>query len=179
MGAMVVGSLDVDPALGVGGLPRGHIVEFYGPESCDKIALALSVIAQAQKAGLTAAFIDAQHAFDLLDAQTLGVKIEDVLVSQPDYSEQAFEIIDTLVSSRAVDVLVVNSVEALVPKSELEGDTEEASVDMKANLMGHAIRKLNETVNNANALVIFINQIRTKVGELFDNFETTQEPRAA
>lgn len=171
--AISTGSLAVDEALGIGGLPRGRIVEIYGPESSGKTTLSLAVVAEAQKKGMTGAFIDAEHALDPAYAKKLGVNIADLLISQPDNGEQALEITDTLVRSGAVDVIVVDSVAALTPKSELEGEMGEHSVGVQARLMSQAMRKLTSAVKNSNVLVIFINQIRMKIGVMFGNPETT------
>ncbi len=167
------GSLGLDMALGIGGLPRGRIVEIYGPESSGKTTLALSVIAQAQKNGGTCAFIDAEHALDPSYAKKIGVDIENLLISQPDAGEQALEIADTLVRSGAIDVLVVDSVAALVPKAELEGEMGDSHMGLQARLMSQALRKLTSTIARSNTLVIFINQIRMKIGVMFGNPETT------
>ncbi|MBE6459246.1 MAG: recombinase RecA [Alphaproteobacteria bacterium] len=167
------GSLGLDMALGIGGLPRGRIVEIYGPESSGKTTLALSVIAQAQKKGGTCAFIDAEHALDPSYAKKIGVDIENLLISQPDAGEQALEITDTLVRSGAIDVLVVDSVAALVPKAELEGEMGDSHMGLQARLMSQALRKLTSTIARSNTLVIFINQIRMKIGVMFGNPETT------
>ncbi len=167
------GSLGLDMALGIGGLPRGRIVEIYGPESSGKTTLALSVIAQAQKNGGTCAFIDAEHALDPSYAKKIGVDIENLLISQPDAGEQALEITDTLVRSGAIDVLVVDSVAALVPKAELEGEMGDSHMGLQARLMSQALRKLTSTIARSNTLVIFINQIRMKIGVMFGNPETT------
>ena len=167
------GSLGLDMALGIGGLPRGRIVEIYGPESSGKTTLALSVIAQAQKKGGTCAFIDAEHALDPSDAKKIGVDLENLLISQPDAGEQALEIADTLVRSGAIDVLVVDSVAALVPKAELEGEMGDSHMGLQARLMSQALRKLTSTIARSNTLVIFINQIRMKIGVMFGNPETT------
>ena len=167
------GSLGLDMALGIGGLPRGRIVEIYGPESSGKTTLALSVIAQAQKKGGTCAFIDAEHALDPSYAKKIGVDIENLLISQPDAGEQALEIADTLVRSGAIDVLVVDSVAALVPKAELEGEMGDSHMGLQARLMSQALRKLTSTISRSNTLVIFINQIRMKIGVMFGNPETT------
>ncbi|OGP83848.1 MAG: recombinase RecA, partial [Deltaproteobacteria bacterium RBG_16_54_11] len=166
------GSLGLDLALGVGGLPRGRVVEIFGPESSGKTTLGLHVVAEAQKAGI-AAFIDAEHALDLNYAQQLGVKVEDLLVSQPDTGEQALEIVEILVRSGAVDVIVIDSVAALVPRAEIEGDMGDAHMGLQARLMSQALRKLAATINRSKALVIFINQIRMKIGVMFGNPETT------
>ena len=167
------GSLGLDMALGIGGLPRGRIVEIYGPESSGKKTLALSVIAQAQKKGGTCAFIDAEHALDPSYAKKIGVDLENLLISQPDAGEQALEIADTLVRSGAIDVLVVDSVAALVPKAELEGEMGDSHMGLQARLMSQALRKLTSTIARSNTLVIFINQIRMKIGVMFGNPETT------
>ncbi len=171
--AISTGSLGLDLALGIGGMPRGRIVEIYGPESSGKTTLALSVIAQAQKKGGTCAFIDAEHALDPSYAKKIGVDIENLLISQPDAGEQALEITDTLVRSGAVDVLVVDSVAALVPKAELEGEMGDSHMGLQARLMSQALRKLTSTIARSNTLVIFINQIRMKIGVMFGNPETT------
>jgi recombination protein RecA len=167
------GSLGLDIALGIGGFPRGRVVEIYGPESSGKTTLALSVTAQAQKLGGTAAFIDAEHALDPLYARKLGVNIEDLLISQPDSGEQALEITDMLVRSGAVDVVVVDSVAALTPKAEIEGEMGEPQMGLQARLMSQALRKLTANIKRSNTLVIFINQIRMKIGVMFGNPETT------
>lgn len=167
------GSLGLDIALGIGGLPKGRIIEIYGPESSGKTTLALHVIAEAQKTGGTCAFVDAEHALDPSYARKLGVNLEDLLISQPDAGEQALEIADTLVRSGAVDVLVVDSVAALVPKAELEGDMGDSHVGLQARLMSHALRKLTGSVSKSQCMVIFINQIRQKIGVMFGNPETT------
>jgi recombination protein RecA len=167
------GSLMLDIALGVGGYPRGRIVEIYGPESSGKTTLALHAIAEVQKAGGTAAFVDAEHALDPVYAEKLGVNISDLLVSQPDTGEQALEITDMLVRSGAVDVIVIDSVAALTPKAELEGDMGDSHVGLHARLMSQALRKLTSNIKRANTLVIFINQIRMKIGVMFGNPETT------
>lgn len=167
------GSLGLDIALGVGGLPRGRVVEIYGPESSGKTTLALSAIAQAQKAGGTAAFIDAEHALDPGYALRLGVNVDDLLVSQPDTGEQALEIVDMLVRSAAVDVVVVDSVAALTPKAEIEGEMGDTHVGLQARLMSQALRKLTANIKRSNTLVVFINQIRIKIGVMFGNPETT------
>ena len=171
--AISTGSLGLDLALGIGGMPRGRIVEIYGPESSGKTTLALSVIAQAQKKGGTCAFIDAEHALDPSYAKKIGVDIENLLISQPDAGEQALEITDTLVRSGAVDVLVVDSVAALVPKAELEGEMGDSHMGLQARLMSQALRKLTSTVSRSNTLIIFINQIRMKIGVMFGTPETT------
>ena len=171
--AISTGSLGIDIALGIGGLPKGRIVEIYGPESSGKTTLALSVIAQAQKKGGTCAFIDAEHALDPSYAKKIGVDINNLLISQPDAGEQALEIADTLVRSGAIDVLVVDSVAALVPKAELEGEMGDSHMGLQARLMSQALRKLTSTVSRSNTLIIFINQIRMKIGVMFGNPETT------
>ncbi len=167
------GSLGLDLALGVGGLPRGRVVEIYGPESSGKTTLALQVVAQAQKAGGTGAFIDAEHALDVSYARRLGVKTEELLVSQPDNGEQALEIAETLVRSGAVDVLVIDSVAALVPRAELEGEMGEPQMGLQARLMSQALRKLTATISRSHTILVFINQIRMKIGVMFGNPETT------
>ncbi|RJF82225.1 recombinase RecA [Azospirillum cavernae] len=167
------GSLGLDIALGIGGLPRGRVVEIYGPESSGKTTLALHAIAQAQKVGGTCAFIDAEHALDPSYARKLGVNIDELLISQPDAGEQALEIADTLVRSGAIDVLVVDSVAALVPRAELEGEMGDSHVGLHARLMSQALRKLTGSISKSNCLVIFINQIRLKIGVMFGNPETT------
>ena len=171
--AISTGSLGLDIALGIGGLPRGRIVEIYGPESSGKTTLTLQVIAEAQKAGGTCAFIDAEHALDPLYAQNLGVNIDDLLVSQPDTGEQALEICDMVVRSGAVDVVIVDSVAALTPKAEIEGDMGDHHVGLQARLMSQALRKMAGNIKNSNTLVIFINQIRMKIGVMFGSPETT------
>ena len=167
------GSLTLDLALGVGGLPRGRVIEIYGPESSGKTTLALHVVAEVQKLGGTAAFVDAEHALDPLYAGKLGVNVNDLLVSQPDTGEQALEITDMLVRSGAVDVIVVDSVAALTPKAEIEGDMGDSHMGLQARLMSQALRKLTGVIKRANTLVIFINQIRMKIGVMFGNPETT------
>ena len=167
------GSLGLDIALGIGGLPRGRVVEIYGPESSGKTTLTLSVIAQMQKLGGTAAFIDAEHALDPQYAGKLGVKVEDLLISQPDNGEQALEIADMLVRSGSVDVVVIDSVAALVPRAEIEGEMGEPQMGLQARLMSQALRKLTANIKRSNTLVIFINQIRMKIGVMFGNPETT------
>ncbi|PIW27843.1 MAG: recombinase RecA [Rhodospirillales bacterium CG15_BIG_FIL_POST_REV_8_21_14_020_66_15] len=167
------GSIGLDIGLGIGGLPRGRIVEIYGPESSGKTTLALHVIAEAQKAGGTCAFVDAEHALDPAYAKKLGVDVEELLISQPDAGEQALEISDTLVRSGAIDVLVVDSVAALVPRAELEGEMGDTHVGLQARLMSQALRKLTASVSKSNTMVIFINQIRMKIGVMFGNPETT------
>ena len=167
------GSLLLDVALGVGGLPRGRVVEIYGPEASGKTTLTLEVVAQAQKAGGSAAFIDAEHALDPQYAAKIGVKVDELLVSQPDTGEQALEIADMLVRSGAVDVVVIDSVAALTPKAELEGDMGDSHVGLQARLMSQALRKLTSNIKRSNTLVIFINQIRMKIGVMFGSPETT------
>jgi recombination protein RecA len=167
------GSLALDVALGIGGLPRGRVIEIYGPESSGKTTLTLQVIAEAQKAGGTAAFVDAEHALDPGYAEKLGVQIDDLLVSQPDTGEQALEIADMLVRSGAVDVVVVDSVAALTPKAEIEGEMGDSHMGLHARLMSQALRKLTANIKRSNTLVIFINQIRMKIGVMFGNPETT------
>jgi len=167
------GSLALDVALGIGGLPRGRVVEIYGPESSGKTTLTLQVIAEAQKMGGTAAFIDAEHALDPSYAEKLGVQIDDLLVSQPDTGEQALEITDMLVRSSAVDVVVIDSVAALTPKAEIEGEMGDSHMGLQARLMSQALRKLTSNIKRSNTLVIFINQIRMKIGVMFGNPETT------
>jgi recombination protein RecA len=167
------GSLGLDIALGIGGLPRGRIVEIYGPESSGKTTLALHTVAEAQKRGGTCAFIDAEHALDPQYAQKLGVNLEDLLISQPDAGEQALEIADTLVRSGAIEVLVIDSVAALVPRAELEGEMGDSHVGLQARLMSQALRKLTSSVARSNCLIIFINQIRMKIGVMFGSPETT------
>ena len=167
------GSLGLDIALGIGGLPRGRIIEVYGPESSGKTTLALHVIAEAQKAGGTCAFVDAEHALDPSYAKKLGVDVEELLISQPDAGEQALEIADTLVRSGAIDVLVVDSVAALVPRAELEGEMGDTHVGLQARLMSQALRKLTGSISKSRCMVIFINQIRMKIGVMFGNPETT------
>ena len=171
--AISTGSLGLDIALGIGGLPKGRVVEIYGPESSGKTTLTLQVIAEAQKKGGTGAFIDAEHALDPVYARKLGVKVEDLLISQPDTGEQALEIADTLVRSGAVDVLVVDSVAALTPKAELEGDMGDSLPGLQARLMSQALRKLTSSISKSGTMVIFINQIRMKIGVMFGNPETT------
>jgi recombination protein RecA len=167
------GSLALDVALGIGGLPRGRVIEIYGPESSGKTTLTLQAIAEAQKAGGTAAFVDAEHALDPVYAEKLGVQIDDLLVSQPDTGEQALEITDMLVRSGAVDIVVVDSVAALTPKAEIEGDMGDSHMGLHARLMSQALRKLTANIKRSNTLVIFINQIRMKIGVMFGNPETT------
>jgi recombination protein RecA len=167
------GSLGLDIALGIGGLPRGRIVEIYGPESSGKTTLALHVIAEAQRAGGTCAFVDAEHALDPGYAKKLGVNIDELLISQPDAGEQALEIADTLVRSGAIDVLVIDSVAALVPRAELEGEMGDSHVGLQARLMSQALRKLTGSISRSRCMVVFINQIRLKIGVMFGNPETT------
>ncbi|CAA6804386.1 MAG: RecA protein [uncultured Thiotrichaceae bacterium] len=171
--AISTGSLTLDVALGIGGLPKGRVVEIYGPESSGKTTLTLQVIAECQKMGGTAAFVDAEHALDPQYAEKLGVNVDDLLVSQPDTGEQALEITDMLVRSSAVDVVVVDSVAALVPKAEIEGDMGDSHVGLQARLMSQALRKLTGNIKRSNTMVIFINQIRMKIGVMFGNPETT------
>ena len=167
------GSLGLDVALGVGGLPRGRVIEIYGPESSGKTTLTLQVIAEMQKQGGTCAFVDAEHALDVQYAQKLGVNLQDMLISQPDTGEQALEIVDSLVRSGAVDLIVVDSVAALTPKAEIEGDMGDALPGLQARLMSQALRKLTATIKKTNCMVIFINQIRMKIGVMFGSPETT------
>ncbi len=171
--AISTGSLGLDLALGIGGLPKGRIIEIYGPESSGKTTLALHVVAEAQKKGGTCAFVDAEHALDPAYARKLGVNTDELLISQPDAGEQALEIADTLVRSGAVDVLVVDSVAALVPKAELEGDMGDSHMGLQARLMSQALRKLTGSISKTKCMVIFINQIRQKIGVMFGNPETT------
>lgn len=171
--AISTGSLTLDIALGVGGLPKGRVVEIYGPESSGKTTLTLQVIAECQKLGGTAAFVDAEHALDPVYAEKLGVNVDDLLVSQPDTGEQALEITDMLVRSSAVDIVVIDSVAALTPKAEIEGDMGDHHVGLQARLMSQALRKLTGNIKRSNTLVIFINQIRMKIGVMFGSPETT------
>ncbi len=171
--AISSGSLSLDIALGIGGLPKGRIVEIYGPESSGKTTLALHVIAEAQKKGGTCAFVDAEHALDPVYAKKLGVNTDEMLISQPDNGEQALEIADTLVNSNAIDVLVIDSVAALVPRAEIEGDMGDSHMGLHARLMSQALRKLTGSISRSQALVVFINQIRQKIGVMFGNPETT------
>ena len=171
--AICTGSLGLDIALGIGGLPRGRVIEIYGPESSGKTTLALHVVAEAQKQGGTCAFIDAEHALDPSYAAKLGVNVEELLISQPDAGEQALEIADTLVRSGAVDVLVIDSVAALVPRAELEGEMGDSHVGLHARLMSQALRKLTGSISRSRCMIIFINQIRMKIGVMFGNPETT------
>ena len=167
------GSLGLDVALGIGGLPRGRVVEIYGPESSGKTTLTLQTIAQCQKSGFTAAFIDAEHALDMIYAEKLGVDVKKLLVSQPDTGEQALEITDMLVRSNAVDMIVIDSVAALTPRAEIEGDMGDSHMGLQARLMSQALRKLTANIKKSNTLVVFINQIRMKIGVMFGNPETT------
>ena len=171
--AISSGSLSLDVALGIGGLPKGRIVEIYGPESSGKTTLALHVIAEAQKKGGTCAFVDAEHALDPIYAKKLGVNTDEMLISQPDNGEQALEIADTLVNSNAIDVLVIDSVAALVPRAEIEGDMGDSHMGLHARLMSQALRKLTGSISRSQSLVVFINQIRQKIGVMFGNPETT------
>ena len=171
--AVSTGSLGLDVALGIGGLPRGRVIEIYGPESSGKTTLTLQVIAEAQKAGGTAAFVDAEHALDPSYAENLGVDVDELLVSQPDTGEQALEITDMLVRSGSIDVVVVDSVAALTPKAEIEGDMGDSHMGLQARLMSQALRKLTGNIKRSNTMVIFINQIRMKIGVMFGNPETT------
>ena len=173
--AISTGSLGLDIALGIGGLPKGRIVEIYGPESSGKTTLTLQVIAEAQKAGGSCAFIDAEHALDPIYAKNLGVDVENLLVSQPDTGEQALEICDMVVRSGALDVVVIDSVAALTPKAEIEGDMGDSHMGLQARLMSQALRKMTANIKNSNTLVIFINQIRMKIGVMFGSPETTTE----
>src|SRR5665647_1257264 len=167
------GSIGLDAALGIGGLPRGRVVEIFGPESSGKTTLAIHAIAEAQKAGGIAAFIDAEHAFDRFYAQKLGVNIEELLISQPDNGEQALEVADQLIRSSAVDIVVIDSVAALTPKAELEGDMGDSKMGLQARLMSQALRKLTANISKTNTTCIFINQLRDKIGIMFGNPETT------
>src|ERR671912_607868 len=176
--AISTGSISIDYALGVGGVPRGRVIEIFGPESSGKTTLALQVIAEAQKAGGMAAFVDAEHALDAQYAQKLGVDVENLLVSQPDHGEQALEIVEVLIRSGGVDVVVVDSVAALVPKAEIEGEMGEAQMGLQARLMSQALRKLTGVVSKSNTTLIFINQLREKIGVMFGNPETTTGGRA-
>ena len=172
------GSIGLDIALGIGGVPRGRVVEIYGPESSGKTTVALQIIAQAQKAGGIAAFIDAEHALDPLYARKLGVDIDNLLISQPDYGEQAMEIADALVRSGAIDIIVIDSVAALVPKAEIEGEMGDSHVGLQARLMSQALRKLTGIISKSRTTAIFINQLREKIGVMFGNPETTTGGRA-
>jgi recombination protein RecA len=178
MEAISTGSISIDYALGIGGLPRGRVVEIFGPESSGKTTLALQVIAEAQRGGGMAAFVDAEHALDAQYAQKLGVDLENLLVSQPDHGEQALEIVEVLIRSNSVDVVVVDSVAALVPKAEIEGEMGEAQMGLQARLMSQALRKLTGAVSKSNTTLIFINQLREKIGVMFGNPETTTGGRA-
>ncbi|MCU0729339.1 MAG: recombinase RecA [Sphingopyxis sp.] len=171
--AVSTGSLGLDIALGIGGLPRGRVVEVYGPESSGKTTLALHCIAEAQKMGGTAAFVDAEHALDPIYARKLGVNIDELIVSQPDTGEQALEIVDTLVRSNAIDVLVIDSVAALVPRAEIEGEMGDSHVGLQARLMSQSLRKLTGSISRSRCIVIFINQLRMKIGVMYGNPETT------
>ena len=171
--AISTGSLGLDIALGVGGYPRGRVIEIYGPESSGKTTLTLHAIAEAQKAGGIAAFIDAEHAFDRFYAQKLGIDIDNLIISQPDYGEQALEIADNLISSGAIDIVVIDSVAALTPKSEIEGEMGDSKMGLHARLMSQALRKLTGTIHKTKCTVIFINQLRDKIGVMFGNPETT------
>jgi recombination protein RecA len=173
MDVVSTGSIGLDAALGIGGLPRGRVVEIYGPESSGKTTVATHVIAEAQKKGGMCAFIDAEHAFDSIYAQKLGVDIDNLLISQPDYGEQALEIADRLILSGALDVVVIDSVAALVPKGELEGEMGDSKMGLQARLMSQALRKLTATISKTNTICIFINQLREKIGVMFGNPETT------
>jgi recombination protein RecA len=176
--AIPTGSISIDYALGIGGMPRGRVVEIYGPESSGKTTLALQVIAEAQKAGGMAAFVDAEHALDAAYAQKLGVDLENLLVSQPDHGEQALEIVEVLIRSGGVDVVVVDSVAALVPKAEIEGEMGDAQMGLQARLMSQALRKLTGVVSKSKTTLVFINQLREKIGVMFGNPETTTGGRA-
>jgi recombination protein RecA len=171
--AISTGSLGLDIALGIGGLPRGRVIEVYGPESSGKTTLALHVIAEAQRNGGTAAFVDAEHALDPVYAKKLGVDVDNLIVSQPDTGEQALEIVDTLVRSNAVDILIVDSVAALVPRAEIEGEMGDSHVGLQARLMSQSLRKLTGSISKSKCLVIFINQLRMKIGVMYGNPETT------
>ena len=171
--AIPTGSLGLDIALGVGGYPRGRVIEIYGPESSGKTTLAIHAIAEAQKKGGIAAFVDAEHAFDRYYAQNLGVDVENLIISQPDYGEQALEIVDNLIRSGAIDIIVVDSVAALTPKSEIEGEMGDSKMGLHARLMSQALRKLTASISKTNSTVIFINQLREKIGVMFGNPETT------
>ncbi len=173
MEVISTGSIGLDAALGIGGIPRGRVIEIYGPESSGKTTIATHIIAEAQKKGGICAFIDAEHAFDSAYAQKLGVDVDSLLISQPDYGEQALEIADRLILSGALDVVVIDSVAALVPKSELEGEMGDSKMGLQARLMSQALRKLTATINKTNTVCIFINQLREKIGVMFGNPETT------
>ncbi len=176
--AISTGALNLDIALGIGGIPRGRIIEIYGPESSGKTTLALHAVAEAQKLGGEAAFIDAEHALDPAYAKKIGVDIDNLIVSQPDTGEQALEIAEALIRSGAIDIVVVDSVAALVPKAEIDGDMGDSHIGLQARLMSQALRKLAGTINKTNAIIIFINQLREKVGVMFGNPETTAGGRA-
>ncbi|MDP2913319.1 MAG: recombinase RecA, partial [Candidatus Omnitrophota bacterium] len=176
--ALSTGSLALDAALGVGGVPRGRVIEIFGPESSGKTTLTLSIIAQAQKAGGQAAFIDAEHALDSTYAKKIGVNLDDLLISQPDTGEQALDIAETLVRSNAIDVIAIDSVAALTPRAEIEGDMGESHMGLQARLMSQALRKLTGAISKSKTCVIFINQIREKIGVMFGNPETTTGGRA-
>src|ERR671925_1871088 len=176
--AISTGAVSLDYALGIGGVPRGRVIEIFGPESSGKTTLALQVIAEAQKQGGMAAFVDAEHALDAAYAQKLGVDVDNLLVSQPDNGEQALEIVEVLIRSNGVDVVVVDSVAALVPKAEIEGEMGEAQMGLQARLMSQALRKLTGVVSKSNTTLIFINQLREKIGVMFGNPETTTGGRA-
>ncbi|MCK4771674.1 MAG: recombinase RecA, partial [Candidatus Latescibacteria bacterium] len=167
--AISTGSLTLDVALGVGGVPRGRVLELFGPESSGKTTLALHIVAEAQKSGGAAAFIDAEHAMDPIYAEKLGVNIEDLLVSQPDTGEQALDIVETLVRSGAIDIVVIDSVAALVPRAEIDGDMGDSHVGLQARLMSQAMRKLTATVSKTKSVILFVNQIREKIGVMFGN----------
>ncbi len=171
--AIASGSLGIDLALGIGGYPKGRIIEIYGPESSGKTTLAIHAMAEAQKAGGIAAFIDAEHAFDRYYAQNLGVDIDNLIISQPDYGEQALEIADNLISSGAIDIMIIDSVAALTPKSEIEGEMGDSKMGLQARLMSQALRKLTASISKTHCTVIFINQLREKIGIMFGNPETT------
>ncbi|HEX3072307.1 MAG TPA: recombinase RecA, partial [Ignavibacteriales bacterium] len=171
--AISTSSFSLDYALGIGGVPRGRIVEIYGPESSGKTTVCLHIISEAQKTGGLAAFIDAEHALDIQYAQRLGVDIKNLLVSQPDYGEQALDIVDTLVRSNALDIIVIDSVAALVPRAEIEGEMGDAHMAMQARLMSQALRKLTAAISRSKTCVIFTNQLRSKIGVMFGNPETT------
>ena len=172
------GSLALDIALGIGGVPKGRIIEIYGPESSGKTTISLSIIAEAQKLGGAAAFVDAEHALDPTYAKKLGVNTDELIVSQPDTGEQALEIVEALVRSNAIDVLIVDSVAALVPRAEIEGEMGDSHIGLQARLMSQALRKLTAAINKSNCIVIFINQLREKIGIMFGNPETTAGGRA-
>jgi recombination protein RecA len=176
--AISTGSVAIDLALGIGGVPRGRVIEIFGPESSGKTTLTLSIIAQAQKAGGQAAFIDAEHAFDASYAKKIGVNLDNMLMSQPDTGEQALDIAETLIKSNAVDVLVIDSVAALTPRAEIDGDIGDSHVGLQARLMSHALRKISGSISKSKTCVIFINQIREKIGVMFGNPETTPGGRA-